>query len=138
MDHTHSESHPHVAYWMVFGALCICTLISWVLDIAHLPKSFLVVAVLAVAVAKALFVMTYFMHLKFEGRWKFIILMPTAILGVGLMIALAPDIALHYYDYDVMQAHEIGHGGSHGDAHGEETADDHGDGGHDDHGHADH
>lgn len=118
MDHAHSESHPHVNYFFVFLALCVCTALSVIFDVVEMSPLLLVVAVLAVAVAKAMFVMTYFMHLKFEGRWKFIILMPTAILGVGLMIALAPDIAMHYYQYDVMQTqvtpsegvHDAGHG----------------------------
>lgn len=107
MDHSHSDAHPHVNYFMIFFALCICTVISVVLDVMELSPGLLVSGVLAVAVAKALFVMTYFMHLKFEGRWKFIILAPTAILAVGLMVALAPDIAMHYYDYDVMQSREL-------------------------------
>ena len=41
--------------------------------------------------------MRYFMHLKFEGLWKYVLLLPTAILACGLPLALAPDIALHYY-----------------------------------------
>ncbi len=103
MDHS-EHSHPHVNYFSIFIILCVCTAISVVFDLVHLPKSFLVFAVLAVAVAKASFVMTYFMHLKFEGNWKFIILMPTAILAIGLMIALAPDMAMHYYRNEGPQA----------------------------------
>lgn len=111
-DHAHAgdHAHPHVNYFMIFIALCICTGISVALDLVELPPSLLVVGVLAVAVAKALFVMTYFMHLKFEGPWKFIILAPTAILAVGLMVALAPDMAMHYYSNDAPQV--IWNGGS--------------------------
>jgi len=47
--------------------------------------------------------MRYFMHLKFEGAWKYVILLPTAILACGLPLALAPDIGLHYYTTDVPQ-----------------------------------
>lgn len=104
MDHGHSEHHPHVNYFGVFIALCLCTAISVALDLVHLTPALLVFAVLAVACAKAMFVMTYFMHLKFEGRWKFLILLPTAILAMGLMIALAPDMAMHYYHNDAPQA----------------------------------
>ena len=50
------------------------------------------VLVLSVATAKALFVMMYFMHLKFEGRWKYVLLSPTVILAIGLPLALLPDI----------------------------------------------
>ncbi|WP_437202662.1 cytochrome C oxidase subunit IV family protein [Planctomicrobium sp. SH664] len=115
MDHAHSESHPHVNYFGIFMALCVCTALSVVFDVVHLTPWLLVIFVLAVAAAKALFVLTYFMHLKFEGRWKFIILAPTAILAVGLMTALAPDMALHYYTNEAPQAkaYRAAHGDSH-------------------------
>ena len=79
--------------------------------------------VLAVAVAKAQFVMRYFMHLKFEGRWKYLLLLPTAILAVGVPMALFPDIGAHYYDQEAPQTFE--HAGpsanrladAHGDSH---------------------
>jgi cytochrome c oxidase subunit 4 len=45
-----------------------------------------------------MFVMLYFMHLKFEGRWKFVLLAPTIILAMALVAALIPDVGEHYYD----------------------------------------
>ena len=123
MTNEHAESHPHVNYFGVFIALCVCTALSVAFDLAHFTPTLLVTAVLAVAFAKAMFVMTYFMHLKFEGAWKFVILMPTTILAIGLMIALAPDMALHYYTPEAPQAEykaELGAGHGHGDAHGDE------------------
>ena len=41
--------------------------------------------------------MAYFMHLKFEGRWKYLLLAPTVSLAMGLPLALLPDIGVHYY-----------------------------------------
>ena len=88
-------------YFAVFIALCICTALSAAADVFDVRGMFgylgLVVIVFAVAVAKALFVMSYFMHLKFEGRWKFVLLAPTVILAIGLPLALLPDIGVHYY-----------------------------------------
>jgi len=112
LAHVHDEmevhaGHHHVNYLAVFIALCVCTLLSIAFDVIDMPKTLTVALVLAVACAKALFVMTYFMHLKFEGAWKFIILAPTAILAVGLMVALAPDIGLHYYTLDVPQVRAL-------------------------------
>lgn len=101
---SHVEGHPNVNYFMIFMALCACTILSVAFDLIHLPSVVLVTLVLAVAFAKALFVMTYFMHLKFEGKWKYIILSPTSILAVGLVIGLAPDIAMQYYVDDTPQA----------------------------------
>lgn len=97
--HAH-ESHDthHVNYLAIFGVLCICTVLSVVFDsISSLPKAVLIVLVLAVACTKALCVMMYFMHLKFEGNWKFVLLAPTTILAIGLPLALFPDIGRSYY-----------------------------------------
>jgi cytochrome c oxidase subunit 4 len=97
----------HVNYFMIFVALCVLTAMSVVFDIFEFNnRILLVVLVLAVATAKALFVMTYFMHLKFERNWKYLLLAPTAILAMGLPLALMPDIGLHYYFVDTKQAAE--------------------------------
>lgn len=104
-DHAGHDAHPHVNYFAIFIALCICTGLSILFDLikSESLRWVIVFLVLSVAVAKALFVLTYFMHLKFEGNWKFIILMPTTILAIGLMVALTPDIGLHYYTPDIPQ-----------------------------------
>lgn len=108
--HGHDDhgSHPHVNYFSIFIALCVCTLLSIVFDLFKSPslKWVIISLVMAVACAKAMFVLRYFMHLKFEGNWKFIVLLPTTILAIGLIFALAPDIGLHYYQPDVPQNRE--------------------------------
>lgn len=119
---THHDSH-HVNYFSIFVALLVCTALSVVFDLITINPLVVVFLVLAIATAKAMFVMTYFMHLKFEGGWKFVILLPTAILAVGLIVALMPDVGLHYYTPDSPQirAYNKAHG-KHADAavHGEE------------------
>ncbi|MCA8984721.1 MAG: cytochrome C oxidase subunit IV family protein [Planctomycetaceae bacterium] len=99
---THDASPNYLA---IFGILCGLTLVSILADFISLPggKVLLAAIVLSVATAKALFVMLYFMHLKFEGGWKYALLTPTVILAVGLLIAMLPDIGLHYYVMDVPQ-----------------------------------
>ncbi|QDT34357.1 cytochrome C oxidase subunit IV family protein [Thalassoglobus polymorphus] len=109
MDQSHAQSQHHVNYFLVFMGLCVCTALSVIFDVVEMSPTLVVIAVLAVAVAKATFVLKYFMHLKFEGRWKFVILMPTVILSIGLMIGLAPDVAMHYYDYNAMQTRLTAH-----------------------------
>ncbi|MBL8849944.1 MAG: cytochrome C oxidase subunit IV family protein [Planctomycetaceae bacterium] len=120
--HAYAEHAPHVNYLFIFILLCICTILSAVFDL--LPsKRVVTVLVLAVAVAKAQFVMRYFMHLKFEGKWKYVLLLPTAILACGLPLALAPDIGLHYYPPAIPQLqYESGARGE-GAAHAAEHAD---------------
>lgn len=100
------DEHHHPPYKFIFMILIICTGMSWIAD--ELKTSFpgpgwLAVTVLAISTAKASCVMMYFMHLKFERHWKYVLLGPTFILAIGLPLALLPDIAVHYYDVDVPQ-----------------------------------
>lgn len=96
LDHDSHDTH-HVNYLAIFGVLCFCTLLSVIFDVVHLNKGLTIVLVLSVAVTKALCVMMFFMHLKFEGNWKFVLLAPTTILAIGLPLALFPDIGASYY-----------------------------------------
>lgn len=121
--HDEHGHHDHPNYFLIFAALCVFTVISIVADVVHLPYAVKVVAVLSVATCKALCVMAWFMHLKFERAWKYVLLAPTAILALGLPLALLPDIGEHYYTLDVPQVDDYAaaaaHAGSHAPAGGE-------------------
>lgn len=102
MDPEHEVHHGH--YALVFAALCLLTLLSIVSDVVHIESQALVVViVMAIAVAKSSFVAMFFMHLKFERNWKYVLLAPTTILAIGIPLALFPDISIHYYRTDVPQ-----------------------------------
>ena len=108
MSHDDHESH-HVNYLVVFAALCGFTALSVIFDVLSFENhAVTIVLVMAVAVAKALCVMMFFMHLKFEGNWKFILLAPTTILAIGLPLALMPDVGLAYYTPTAPQRGEWG------------------------------
>jgi cytochrome c oxidase subunit 4 len=95
-------------YFLVFLALCGCTLASVAADALQFSDHNVTrVIVLAVAVAKALCVLLYFMHLKFERAWKYLLLTPTLLLAASLPIALAPDVSYHYWTVDVPQVEEL-------------------------------
>lgn len=96
MSHDSHDTH-HVNYLAIFFVLCGCTALSVIFDVLHMSKPVTIVLVLAVACAKALCVMMFFMHLKFEGNWKFVLLAPTTILAIGLPLALYPDVGASYY-----------------------------------------
>ncbi len=91
-----------LTYGAVFAALCVLTVVSVAADALPLGGLGLLVLVVAliVAVLKARLVMLYFMHLKHERGWKYVILMPTAMLAAGLPLLMAGDLALHYYPLD--------------------------------------
>ncbi len=100
-----ADNHKHhFNSFMIFIALCVCTALSVVFDLISIESKVVVaILVFSVAIAKALFVMTYFMHLKFEGKWKYVLLAPTVILALGIPLALLPDIGVHYYTVDTPQ-----------------------------------
>ncbi len=102
------HSNHHVNYLSVFFALCCFTALSVVFDVLKFEKPVTIVLVLAVAIAKAMCVMMFFMHLKFEGNWKYVLLAPTTILAIGLPLALMPDIGVPYYTSTAPQAHSWG------------------------------
>ena len=49
---------------------------------------------MAMAIIKATLVGWYFMHLKFEGRWVYFMLVPAGILATIFVLALYPDIGM--------------------------------------------
>lgn len=122
------EAHSHPPYKFIFVLLCGFTALSWIADESKslMPNNFvLAVVVLAIAVMKATCVLLYFMHLKFERAWKYILLAPTTILAIGLPLALLPDVGVHYYDIDVPQdpiAADAFNGADIGSGHGGEAA----------------
>ena len=85
-------------YLAIFFVLCVCTALSVIFDVVQFSKPITIVLVMAVAITKALCVMMFFMHLKFEGNWKFVLLAPTTILAIGLPLALFPDVGASYYE----------------------------------------
>jgi cytochrome c oxidase subunit 4 len=99
--HSEAEHDAHVrSYLVVFGALAIFTLVSFVANYAAHPErawigvytSFLII--LVVAVVKATLVGMYFMHLKVDWPRFYFLLIPAFILGTMMMIVLLPDIVI--------------------------------------------
>ena len=123
MSGEHAEQH-RAPYFFIFMVLCVLTGMSVLFDVVDIRGRtilgmngtvLLIFLVLAVASAKALCVMAFFMHLKWEGNWKFLLLAPTTILAMGIPLALLPDIGVHYYPVDVPQVHyEINDAPAHG------------------------
>jgi cytochrome c oxidase subunit 4 len=47
---------------------------------------------MAVSCTKALLVMLFFMHLKYEASWKYVLTIPASVMAIFLILALVPDI----------------------------------------------
>ena len=90
----HVESHA--PYMKVFWALLVLTVLEYAyarfLPLAFVP---LVAGLMVLAIIKAFLVGWYFMHLKFEGRWIYMMLVPVCLLAMIVVAGLTPDIAFH-------------------------------------------
>ena len=89
------DIESHAPYMKVFWALLVLTILEY-LYARFLPLGFaaLVSGLTVLAITKAFLVGWYFMHLKFEGRWVYGMLIPASILAMILTFALVPDLAM--------------------------------------------
>ena len=100
MDTHDTEAHVTSTkpYLVVFAALCIFTLISFVVNnqvtAGNLSSTTGFLLILSVAVIKALLVGAYFMHLIFDWGRLYFVIIPVVIMATMLVVVLLPDIVL--------------------------------------------
>jgi cytochrome c oxidase subunit IV len=95
------QKEAHAPYLWVWLWLLVFTLVEYFY--AFLAKDvFLVLltGLLLVAGIKAGMVGWYFMHLKFEGKWVYALIVPAVILAAILVTALCPDVVFKPTDED--------------------------------------
>src|SRR5689334_25058049 len=104
-DHgDHEAGHGGVGkYIAVFFALCGLTLISYLVGnsatLREKTPGIMWAMMMAVSGAKASLVILFFMHLKWEANWKYVLTVPASIMSIFLMLMLIPDIGLRYRWY---------------------------------------
>jgi cytochrome c oxidase subunit 4 len=92
--HTEPMPHHHVNYFMIFLVLVALTIITVVVALKRFDNELInLLLAMLVASIKAICVAMYFMHLKFEGKLIYLIMIVPLILCVILIAALIPDIA---------------------------------------------
>ena len=97
--HEHGGHGPNVrAYLMVFAALAVCTLLSFVVNWAEHQFGFSpqtgATIIMGIAIIKATLVAMIFMHLKWDWGRLYFLIIPAFILGAMMMMVLLPDIVL--------------------------------------------
>ena len=94
--HGHEEHGSWWLYIYVFFGLLGLTVASFAVGNWTYGKDTFPGAVwafmMAVSVAKALLVILFFMHLKWEANWKYVLTIPCCIMSVFLVLMLVPDI----------------------------------------------
>jgi len=95
--HGHTEAMPHhkVPYFAIFGLLVVLTIVTVGVAFIDIQKEWIkVLLALTIASIKASFVALFFMHLKFEGKLIYFILLVPLSFTVVLVCALIPDIVM--------------------------------------------
>ena len=93
--HGHTEPAPHheVNYFAVFAMLFVLTVVTVAVAFLHLEKEWQKVTLaLTIASIKASAVVLYFMHLKFEGKLIYLILLVPVSFCIILVTSLLPDV----------------------------------------------
>jgi cytochrome c oxidase subunit IV len=54
---------------------------------------------MAVSCGKAMLVVLFFMHVKYEASWKYVLTIPASIMAIFLALALVPDVGLRRRTY---------------------------------------
>src|SRR5687767_11049021 len=89
----YEEDAPFGAYMAVFAALCVFTAVSFIVNAIFGAGNLTGAAIImGVAVVKATLVAMYFMHLAFDWKKLYFIIIPLMILTVMMVIVLLPDI----------------------------------------------
>lgn len=89
---THTE-HAHPPYMMVWAGLFILTIIEVLIaPVTFLPKFWIIVGLILLALWKALLVALYFMHLKFEPRRLWLLAAAPLPLAAILVLAVLIEV----------------------------------------------
>ncbi len=93
--HGHTEPTPHhkVNYLAVFTTLVVLTVVTVAVAFIHIEREWQkVLLALTIASIKAAAVIYYFMHMKFEGKLIYLILIVPVAFCVILVVSLLPDV----------------------------------------------
>ena len=100
---SHTDDHSITKYIYVFLALCVLTGASFFTysefwpyhDVPAVGRAFM----MAVSCTKAMLVILFFMHLKYEADWKYVLTIPASIMSLLLIMALVPDVGMRVRRY---------------------------------------
>ena len=99
-----SEEHEHAGpsfqtYLYVFYTLCVCTALSFVVNLALGENHTSAAIIMCVSVVKASLVAAIFMHLKFDWGKLYCIILPVCVVTVMIVIILSIDQTLAWHAY---------------------------------------
>lgn len=136
-DQYDHEEHGSIGlYVFVFVALCVLTSMSFLTYFdfwrEHVSVEVSRAFMMAVSCTKAMLVIMFFMHLKWEANWKWVLTIPASFMSALLIFALIPDIGLrmrhasHERLIHAAEAPVTSEADHELESHGENSADSHG------------
>ena len=94
-EHGHEEHDHGPVFFNVFIGLLVLTATSFFVGNWDVTMSRPLVGwtlMMAISCAKALLVISFFMHLRWEANWKYVLTIPASIMSVFLVLMLIPDV----------------------------------------------
>src|SRR6516162_1424851 len=89
------EAESHAPYMKVWFILAVLTGVEYFYALIFKDHfGLLVGGLITLALIKASMVGWFFMHLKFEKKWVYILIVPACVMAVFLTLALVPDMAM--------------------------------------------
>ena len=102
-DHGHEHDEGIAKYIYVFLALCVLTGASFFTYSSYWPfhdqPKIGWAFMMAVSCTKAMLVILFFMHVKYEANWKYVLTIPAGFMSIFLTLMLVPDIGLRMLWY---------------------------------------
>ena len=90
-----AHAHPKPRYYAIFFTLVALTVVTVLAAFLGITAEWAKVAIaLAIASVKAWFVAMFFMHLKYEGKLIYMVVIAPLVLTVILVCALIPDVVM--------------------------------------------
>lgn len=86
-----NEEHKPAPYMMVWGVLFVLTIGEVFYAFTDLPKAWLAIGLIVMAVWKAILVALYYMHLRFEPRRLWVMALSPLPLAVILVVVVMQE-----------------------------------------------
>jgi len=91
-----SENITTRTYSMVWLWLIVLTAAEVFLGYIHVPLAMMLVSVLGLSIIKAVLIMAYFMHLKFERLSLILTIVPAMVVCILLFLAFFPALPISF------------------------------------------
>lgn len=99
LDHSLDDHGGNAKFFVIFLALCFLTAMSFFTYSSYWPRALDTDSIkwsfmMAVSCTKAMLVILYFMHLRWEANWKWALTVPASLMSLFLVLMLVPDVGM--------------------------------------------